>query len=735
MSQKDPARTVGLLGATTVGLGAIVGGGVIVLAGAALGATGPSAILAFALNGAIAFLTAFSFAEMSSVFPESGGAYAFAKKVLSVRAAFAVGWILWFAYIVAGVLYALGFSTYALAAVAGVLGQDAPSWIGSRQTSAAVAILAIVGYSWSLLRSTTGGGEWATWGKVVVFGVLILGGLWALRNEPEGSIGDHMSPFFSGGGLGLLQAMGFTFIALQGFDLIAAIGGEVKDPARVIPRAMMLSLGASLIIYLPLLLVVSTAGVPDGTTITELGRDSPDTVLAIAAREYLGEFGYWLVVIAAVLSTLSALQANILAASRVALSMAKDRTLPVVLSHLHAARQTPVMAIYATSLALVAILLMIPNVSAAGAAASLIFLISFALAHLTAILARLRRAEPPPFRSPWFPAIPLVGGVACSVLAVFQGMAVPSAGLITLFWLGLGVLLYIGLFSARATAFDAFAEAQNPDLLRLRGRSPLILVPMANPDSAAALVGVAGALHPPGAGRVLLLTVMAPPSETAEGRTFESLRAAQNTLDQALRASMGAGHTPETLMTIARSPWEEISRVASDHGCEGLLLGRSDLTGVPGGPLEDLMNRVACDVAFLRAPPGWRLDATRRILVVVGGRGAHRAMRARLLGSLCRAAPREVTWIRVLTKAANAARVTEARRELAAIAADETPGGATVTIVQSDDIAETVAEHAKTADLVVAGLERTPSGRRAFGTLVPEIVKRTGCASILISRH
>ena len=75
--------------------------------------TGPSAIIAFALNGMIALLTALSFAEMSAAFPESGGTYTFAKKILSVRIAFAVGWVVWFASLGAAVLYALGFGAFA----------------------------------------------------------------------------------------------------------------------------------------------------------------------------------------------------------------------------------------------------------------------------------------------------------------------------------------------------------------------------------------------------------------------------------------------------------------------------------------------------------------------------------------------------------------------------------------------------------------------------------------------
>ena len=85
----------------------------LALAGPAFALSGPSAILAFALNGFLAVLTALSFAELATAFPESGGAYVFARKVLSIRAAFAAGWILWFAYIAAGALYALGFAVYA----------------------------------------------------------------------------------------------------------------------------------------------------------------------------------------------------------------------------------------------------------------------------------------------------------------------------------------------------------------------------------------------------------------------------------------------------------------------------------------------------------------------------------------------------------------------------------------------------------------------------------------------
>ena len=85
---RTPDRNLGLVAATGVGVGAIVGGGILALAGVAFATTGPAAMLAFTLNGVIALLTAISFAEMSSKFPESGGTYTFARKVVSVEAAY-----------------------------------------------------------------------------------------------------------------------------------------------------------------------------------------------------------------------------------------------------------------------------------------------------------------------------------------------------------------------------------------------------------------------------------------------------------------------------------------------------------------------------------------------------------------------------------------------------------------------------------------------------------------------
>jgi amino acid transporter len=731
-----PTRTIGLLGATGIGVGAIVGGGILVLAGVAFSEAGPAAAVAFAINGGIALITALSFAEVSTSFPESGGTYGFAIKFLGIRAAFAVGWVLWFAYIVAGVLYALGFASFASLVVEGLwrpLAGEPPGWVGGRGFQLILATGATAVYVLSLLRKAAGGGQWATVGKLIIFLVLIVAGLWAVLRQPLGSTGDALTPFFSSGTTGLLAAMGFTFIALQGFDLIPAIAGEIKNPRRVIPMSMFLSLGIALVIYIPLLLTVAAAGTPPGSSIGELAKSQPETVIAVAIENYLGVAGYWFVVVAAVLSTLSALQANLLAASRVALSMAGDRTLPKVLGRLHPTRSTPLMAVYATGLTLIAILFMIPDLAAAGAAASLIFLISFTLAHVISYLARSRGGiRKGSFITPLFPLVPVVGGAACAALAIFQAVAVPEAGKIAFIWLGLGVILYFALFKSGAETADATAEAFDPDLARLRGKSPLVLLPVANPAHAQAMVALANALAPPDVGRVLLLSVVR--REGAEPPSDQLLLDAEKVVHEALSYSYHGGHAPEALITTAAEPWAEIRRVAQLHECESLLLGLGNLS--PGtqaleANLEGLLNELDCSVAIMRAPPTWRLLETRRVLVPVGGRGEH-GLRARLLGSISRAGQREIVFFSTVGPRASDAELETRRAEITNLADLRIPGATTVEVVRHADPAAAVIERAASVELVVLGLKAVGWGRKTFGDMALRIAEESP-ATIMLS--
>jgi hypothetical protein len=218
------------------------------------------------------------------------------------------------------------------------------------------------------------------------------------------------------------------------------------------------------------------------------------------------------------------------------------------------------------------------------------------LTHLTAYLARKRgREQEGNYRTPWFPVIPVVGGLSCAGLGVFQAIVVPDAGAVLVMWLALGVLLYFALFKGRAEAADASAEALDPRLTQLRGRSPLVLLPIANPKTARSMVEVANALAP---------------SEFARGCCSRScVRRGAGTGDPLaqLADAQDAVRRADGLVPPGTRPRPDHRRVRAVAGdptdrqrarCESLLLGLPKTADdLVERQLEGLISEVDCDVA------------------------------------------------------------------------------------------------------------------------------------------
>jgi len=727
-------RNIGFLGATGIGVGAMVGGGILALAGVAFAVTGPSAILAFILNGLIAGITALSFAEMAAANPQSGGTYTFAKKALTVQIAFGVGWVVWFASLVAAVLYALGFGAFAIFAIQQFFGDQIPEILQWKGSATILALCALGFYTYQLTRSTNSGGLFANIVKLSVFAILIAGGLAVLVKTPFTHITESVTPFFSDGFTGLIAAMGYTFIALQGFDLIASASGEIKEPEKTIPKAMLATLVVGLGIYIPLLFVVMTVGIQPGESIQAVSEANPETVIALAAQNYLGAFGFWFVMIAAIFSMLSALQANIFAASRIALSMARDRTLSYQLAYLDKKTGIPTKAVFVTVGIVGLLILILPDVAAAGAASSLIFLITFALGHGISLLLRKRSFNTSKtFQVPFYPVLPIVGMIACMGLALFQAIAVPSAGAIALTWLLIGSILFITFFVKKAQVIDASEEALDPDLLRLRGLSPLVLVPIANPANAESMVFVANALAPPIVGRVLLLSIVKPTDEIED--IDKRLDANKKAVQQALRASMISGLKPDALTTFATEPWQEIERVVKIHQCRSMLLGLSSFSDMQtSSNLEKLVKRVSCDVVVFRQPhSGWKITEAKRVLVPVGGFSDHDALRARVLGSLWRASQPEIVFVQIMPEHTSETDKLKSEARLHRFASRIIPGDTTQEVILCDDVPTKLISLASESDLLILGLGKPGPTNTTFGNLPIRIAKETKIGLIYIS--
>lgn len=766
-------RTLGPREATLLGITAIVGGAPIVLAGAAFAAAGPAAVLAVALNGGLALLGALALAELGARFPRSGGAYLFAQRVLGLESAFTVGWLLLFGSLAAAAVFALGFAGIGVAvaaAVADAAGRTLPAVGVTPAAQVALALTAVTAYAVRAYRRPRRPPTFLTAAKVVGMAGIGAAGLVALGLRPAALEG-ALTPFFAGapGGLvGVAQAMGMMFIAFQGFVLLSASAGELRDPARTLPRASVATVVLATALYLPLFVATATVGRPEGVSLLAFAAASDTAMVAVGAERYLGEIGFWWVAATGVLAMLTALEAQLQGAARLARSMARDGTLPRILGRADA-QGVPRRAVVAAGVGAALLVVALPEVRTAGVAAGVIFLTVLALGHALALVVRSRdpSRRAPPYRAPWAPASLVVGGVAAIAVALVNAVTVPAAGVTVLAWLLLGALVYIAALKTDARALDAELEGAHPDVLALRGRRPLVLTPIANPANAEALVSLAHALAPPEVGRVTLLHVVsrsegprpAVPSGNrrgpsadrrdptgapyAEGRDpttdhrepSADLDGAQRVLAASLEAALGLGLYPQALTTLADDPWGEIGRVAGTLDCEAVLLGLSDLHDEATlARLDGLLGRVRSDVVVLRAPPGWHLERCRRVLVPFAGRADQERLRARLLASLARLADPEVEFLRLLPDDASEASCRRVQRQLERLVEGRELGRVHCVAEPAADPVAAVARRAATADLLVLGMPKRDTEGHALGAFAAAVTAATpaSCAVMLI---
>ena len=442
---REPTTSLSLLDATMVGIGAMIGAGIFVLTGLAVEISGPAAIVAFALNGGVTTFTALSYAELAAAIPRNGGGYAYVREVFSAPVSFVMGWTRWFTYMIAGSLYALGFASN-FVEFGHIYGVELP---GPTVGYALVAVAALVTLN-ALSTEASGKGETAiTLVKIAILGVFVAFGLTATRTA-------EFDPLFSNGALAVLPAMGLTFIAFQGYDLIATVTEEVENPRVNIPRAILLSVVVTVVVYL---LVVFVA---IGTLGAEALGGAGETAIAQAAEGFMPRFplvgtGASLIAFGAVFSTISALNAVVIGSSRVAFAMGREGQLPARLGRFHHRYGTPLVAIAASAVLMLVAVVVVP-IRVVGNLASLFSLLGFVVVNLALI--RLRQRQPDlqrPFEVPFYPLPPILGIVCNLLLGLFID---PFTWALALGWLAFGGVVYLVWSRRRETPRDIAPETE-----------------------------------------------------------------------------------------------------------------------------------------------------------------------------------------------------------------------------------------------------------------------------------
>lgn len=734
------SRDLGLFDATMIGIGAMIGAGIFVLTGIAAGEAGPAALLAFALNGFVTLLTALSYAELASAYPKSGGGYSYISKAFPGPAGFAAGWMLWFCYIIACALYALGFGGYFwefvqnyFPSISGFVFDIA----GHRTPALIMTVTVAVIFILINMRGTalTGNVENViTMAKIIILGVFILFGIRQIFHMPAAAV-TNFKPFFPNGTGGVVIAMGLTFIAFEGYDLIATVAEEIKAPEKNIPRATLISLVVTVSIYLLVVLVCIGAIRPETGKSWEFLGHHQETAIAKAAENFMPVFGIALIILGGLLSTISALNATILASSRVAFSMSRDKMLPLSLSSIHTARRTPHIAIAVTGVIVLVMALLFP-IHVIGSAASVMFLLTFSLVNLSLIA--LRRKFPElkgGFRVPFYPATPVAAIILNLFLAVYQFNFDPRAWYITLAWIFVGLFVYFMYFE-KTTAVD---KPQVLEVHQSKDESPYpyrILVPLYNPDNVIPLMELAIPIANAHQGEIIVLAVVDIPKHTPPHEGMRFVHHKTPLLKKAIQYGKEQGLVVRSAIRIAHRVYDGIIQAAVSEKVSLVLMGWKGYTSTRDRILGEVTDRVVrlvpCDLIFVKL---FGDRPIRRILIPTAG-GPHATLAGEYVGIYRQTYGYDVTCCYVVNSDADDHDRHIARQWIQkTIRTTDLDGQTETCLLEGKRVAGTLVRAAADYDLIVLGASREGVFSSVLFGEIPEKVARYSQTPVMIVKR
>ncbi len=543
-------RTIGLFGATTIGVGALLGAGIYVLIGSAAGMAGPSVALSYLMCGLLAFVTTIMYADLSRLIPRSGGGYTYVYDILGSFGGFSTGWFLALGSILASSLYAIGFAEYAVSLSGDHLSEPYIKGI-------AIAITLII----TFLSLRPAGDKkfnfqyWIVWGNVGILLLLIV--LSSFHLDPG-----NAKPVFPNGFHGTLGAISIIYISFFGYQLIANNADEIIEPEKTVPRAMKLSMIISIALYL---LVALTAVL----TVSWKELTESQAPLVLVANKSFGGNGWIVISIGGVLASLGALSSTLFSQSRQTYAMGRDRFFPDILGRLNDKTKQPKWAILAGGI-LVSIILATLDLETIAKVTNFSLLLS--LLPVSLALRRLYKEKPhvrPQFYLKRFlPEISLVINLGLLMTIDIISLAAGQQLIVA------GILIYF--FYSRKREKSG-REGRNVVLDDGRHfsffRKNKLLVPMSNPETQKALLFLSHALMARKGGEIVVLAV----KDVPKGVDFyEALSDAQETLD-VIKKGMELGKqnniTFKPVIRASRDVAMGIVHSAEEENADLILIG------------------------------------------------------------------------------------------------------------------------------------------------------------------
>jgi amino acid transporter len=376
-----------LLDACGMAIGGMVGGGIFAVLGEAAHTSGNAAFISLGLAGVLALLTGMSYVRLTLDFDESGGSFSYVEEIVGARFAGTVAWFLLLGYIFTVSLYAYTFGAYA-----GQLAGLGDRWNGYLGLA---IILALAGLNLLGVRESGVTEDILVYTKVAI--LLVVAGVGFSAVKPGEAL-----PIFEEGVGATFAAAGLIFVAYEGFQLLTYDYGDMENHHKTLPRAIYISIPVVILIYM--LVAFVATGSMDNSDIAS----HKEIVLAYVAEPVMGRVGFVLVLIAAVFSTASAINATIFSSARLARRVCNDRQLPPGITRWQSGG-VPVVFVVLSSL-IAGLVQFTGTLNQITSFASLVFLLVFAVVNASAVIHKSF--------SDWRAIVPIVGAGGCLTAAV-----------------------------------------------------------------------------------------------------------------------------------------------------------------------------------------------------------------------------------------------------------------------------------------------------------------------------
>ncbi|MFO7966877.1 MAG: amino acid permease [Archaeoglobaceae archaeon] len=738
MGQQDVSvslsRDLNLFDITMIGIAGMIGAGIFALTGIAAGVAGPAVMLAFLLNGIIATFTGLAYAELGSAIPEAGGSYIWVKEAMGDHFGFLAGWCDWAAHTIACSLYAVTFGAFLSEYIVRIVGFTAIPQMTLLNISALliVSFLTYVNYIGAKESGRLGG--FVTIFKVAILVVFAAFGIYKTFLNPSWIAAYTTPSFLPNGFAGLLAAMGLTFIAFEGYEIIVQSGEEVKKPDRNIPRAIIISLWTAVVIYIVVafsLLGSVEAETPSWIYLGTLGEFS-----LIRVADGIMPFGALLIIVGGLVSTVSAMNATIYSSSRVSFALGRIGYLPANLARINEKTRTPHYSIFFSFLIIAAMTL--APIEAVASAASIMFLILFIMVSYVLILLRFRRPDlNRAFKMPLVPYLPVVAIITQIVIGYFLVTEVKHGELaltVAIGWIIFGTMVYFA-YSEKEKKGRIAEETRT-----VYGHVPLekseytIMVLVANPEFAEELASFANLLARQRGGEVMLLNVIKLPRQTpysVASNYVEDSREFMNRVREKLDVPSGC------YIKIGHDVSEAILNAVEEIDPDLIVLGWRGRTyrrdRVLGSTIDPLMLKANRDTVVIRFGKDWKQKERKEIdsILIPTIGGPHAALATEIARDIHKQQNSAITLMNVGKRKEDEKRANQvfdkAKKILDDIEFER-------KFFVSNDVAEEISREAPNHDLILIGATEESFLSTFLRGVFPEKVVQKTSKSVAMTR-